>query len=139
VQGTAAEFVTAKLAEPRNAIAAPGRSPAIWSSPTSRMARAAAPTCDTLSRWAWPSRGPRPAQPSAYLATAARQNISASGMLRSERIDRGGDPRGIETFVSLGSGLCHNIVHHLPRYRTALTLSRTLQRQAITPGGVPLA
>jgi hypothetical protein len=49
-------------------------------------------------------------------------------MLRGERIDRGGDPRGIETFVGLGPGLCDNVIHRLPRYRTARTLSRTFKK-----------
>ena len=56
------------------------------------------------------------------------ENVLASGMLRGERVDRGGDPRGIETIVGLGPGLGHDAVHHLPRYRTAPTLSRDILR-----------
>ena len=56
------------------------------------------------------------------------KNIFASGMLRGERVDRRGDPRGIETFVGLGPGLYDNAIHHLPRYRTAPTLSRTFKK-----------
>jgi len=49
VQGTAAEFVTAKLAE-REERASPRRTIAlIWSSPTSRTARAACATCTRCS------------------------------------------------------------------------------------------
>ena len=54
------------------------------------------------------------------------KHILAPGMLGGERIDRGGDPRGIETFVGLGPGRCHDAVHDLPRYRTAPTLSRDI-------------
>ena len=52
------------------------------------------------------------------------KHILAAGMSFGERIDRGGDPRGIETIVRLRAGLCHDAVHDLPRYRTAPTLSR---------------
>ena len=44
VAGTAKEFVAAKLAEREERHAAPG-SRAIWSSPTSRTARAGCATC----------------------------------------------------------------------------------------------
>ncbi len=54
------------------------------------------------------------------------EKILAPDMLLGERVDRGGDPRGIETFVGLGSGCCHDAIHDLPRYRTALTLSRDI-------------
>ena len=54
------------------------------------------------------------------------QKILASGKLCGERVDRGGDPRGIEAFVGLRLGLGHNAIHDLPRYRTALTLSRDI-------------
>ena len=54
------------------------------------------------------------------------ENVLASGMLGGERIDRGGDPRGIETLVGLGAALCHDIVHDLSGYRTAQTLSRDI-------------
>jgi len=39
--------------------------------------------------------------------------------------------RGVQrsAFVSFGSGWCHNAIHDLPGYRTALTLSRDI------PGG----
>jgi hypothetical protein len=47
-------------------------------------------------------------------------------MLLGERVDGGGDPRGIEAFVALGAGLCHDAIHDLPGYRTALTLSRDI-------------
>jgi hypothetical protein len=60
------------------------------------------------------------------------EKIFASGMLLGQRIDRGGDPRGIETIVGLGSGLCHNAIHALSRYRTAPTLSRDIAK--ITAG-----
>ena len=33
------------------------------------------------------------------------KNVLASGMLGGERVDRGGDPRGIETFVGLTARL----------------------------------
>ena len=33
------------------------------------------------------------------------ENVLAAGMLFGERIDRGGDPRGIETLVGLGAAL----------------------------------
>ena len=52
------------------------------------------------------------------------EQILAAGMLFGKRIDRGGDPRGIETFVSFQAGLDHDTVHLLTRYRTARTLSR---------------
>jgi len=57
------------------------------------------------------------------------ENILASGVGRSERVDRGGDPRGIETFVSCGPGGCHDAVHGLSRYRTPPTLSREHSRR----------
>ena len=57
------------------------------------------------------------------------KHILAAGMFFGERIDRGGDPRGIETVVRLGAGLGHNAVHDLSRYRTAPTLSRIIVRQ----------
>ena len=57
------------------------------------------------------------------------KHILAAGMLGGERVDRGGDPRGIETVVDVGAGLGHDAVHILTRYRTAPTLSREI------PGG----
>src|SRR6202158_6648288 len=60
------------------------------------------------------------------LCRGGAKDILPSGMLHGERVDRGGDPRGIETFVSFRPGLCHDAVHHLPRYRTAPTLSRDI-------------
>ena len=67
------------------------------------------------------------------------ENILASGMLRSERINRGGDPRGVETLIGFGSGLCHDNVHGLPRYRTALTLSRDIAKITAGPCCTTLA
>ena len=54
------------------------------------------------------------------------EHILASGVFFGERVDRGGDPRGVETFVGFGAGLGHNVVHDLTRYRTAPTLSRAI-------------
>ena len=67
------------------------------------------------------------------------KNILASGMLVGERIDRGGDPRGIETLVGLRPVWCHNAVHDLTRYRTALTLSRDIARMTAGPCCIPWA
>ena len=47
------------------------------------------------------------------------EHILAAGMFFGERIDRGGDPRGIETIIGFGAVLGHNAVHDLSRYRTA--------------------
>ena len=60
------------------------------------------------------------------LCCRGAEQILAAGMFGGKRIDRGGDPRGIETFVSLRPGLCHDAVHDLTRYRTARTLSRDI-------------
>ena len=54
------------------------------------------------------------------------EHILAAGMFFGERIDRGGDPRGIETVVGVGAGRCHEAVHVLSGYRTAPALSRDL-------------
>jgi hypothetical protein len=54
-------------------------------------------------------------------------------MFGGERVDRGRDPGGIKTFVGLGAGLCHDAIHGLPGYRTALALSRDI-REVITAG-----
>ena len=43
------------------------------------------------------------------------ERVLAAGMLFGERIDRGGDPRGIETFVRLWAGLRHDTIHDPPR------------------------
>ena len=51
------------------------------------------------------------------------KHILAAGIFFGERIDRGGDPRGIETIIRHGAVLSHNAVHDLSRYRTAPTLS----------------
>ncbi len=42
------------------------------------------------------------------------KQILASGVFRSERVDRCGDPRAVETFVGLGSGYCHDAIHPYP-------------------------
>jgi hypothetical protein len=54
------------------------------------------------------------------------EQVLASGMRDGERVHRGADPCGVETFVGLRLGLCYNIIHQLPGYRTALTLSRDI-------------
>ncbi len=61
-------------------------------------------------------RGGAAATSSAFssFATAERNMSSRPGMRRRQRIDRGGDPRGIETFVGLRSGECRNAVHDYP-------------------------
>ncbi len=51
------------------------------------------------------------------------KHVLAAGVLFGKRVDRGGDPRGIEPFVGLRAGLGHGAVHDLPRYRTPLALS----------------
>jgi hypothetical protein len=43
------------------------------------------------------------------------ENVLATGMFFGERIDRGGDPRGIETLIRFRAGLGHNAVHELSR------------------------
>ena len=60
------------------------------------------------------------------LRDGGAKNILTSAMLYGERVDRGGNPRGIETLVGFGPALGRNAVHDLPRYRTALTLSRDI-------------
>jgi hypothetical protein len=60
------------------------------------------------------------------LRRGGTKQILASGVRCSERVDRGGDPRGIETLVGLRSGLCYDAIHDLPGYRTAPTLSRDI-------------
>ncbi len=57
------------------------------------------------------------------------KHVLAAGMFFGERIDRGGDPRGIETIIRLRAVLSHDAVHDLSRYRTAQTLSRMIVRQ----------
>ena len=51
------------------------------------------------------------------------KHVFAAGTFFSERVDRGGDPPGIETIIRHRAVLCHNAVHDLSRYRTAPTLS----------------
>ncbi len=67
------------------------------------------------------------------------KNIFAAGEFLGERVDRGGNPRGIETFVGVRPGLCDNAIHHLPRYRTAPTLSRTFKRRPPSHAALPSA
>ena len=57
------------------------------------------------------------------------KHVLAPRMLFGEGIDRRGDPRGIETFIRRGAGLCDDAVHDLTRYRTAQTLSLTIVGQ----------
>ncbi len=40
------------------------------------------------------------------------ENVLAAGMFFGERIDRGGDPRGIETFIGVGAGWRHKAIHY---------------------------
>jgi hypothetical protein len=54
------------------------------------------------------------------------KQVLAPDVLFGKRVDGCGNPSGIETIVGLGSGLCHDAVHHLTRYRTAPTLSRNI-------------
>src|SRR4051794_9071355 len=51
------------------------------------------------------------------------KHILAAGMFFGERVDRRGDPRGIETLIGLHAVLGHEVVHDLSRYRTTQTLS----------------
>ncbi len=57
------------------------------------------------------------------------KHILAAGMFFGQRVDRGGDPHGIETLIRFRAVLGHDKVHDLPRYRTAQTLSRMIVRQ----------
>ena len=57
------------------------------------------------------------------------EHILAAGMFFGERIDRRGDPRGIETVVRSGAVLGHDAIHDLSRYRTAQGLSRAIVGQ----------
>ena len=43
------------------------------------------------------------------------ERVLAAGMFFRERIDRSGDPRGIETSVHLWAGLRHDTIHDPPR------------------------
>ena len=54
------------------------------------------------------------------------ENILMPGVICGQRVDRGGDPRRIETLVSRRVGLYHNAVHELFGYRTARALSRII-------------
>ncbi len=58
------------------------------------------------------------------LRRGGAENILAAGMFLGERIDRGGDPRAIDTFDGLRPVLGQDAIHKLPRYRTAPMLSR---------------
>jgi len=60
------------------------------------------------------------------LCNRGAENVLMSGMFRRQRVDRGGDPRRVETFVSLRVGLCHDAVHEVSGYRTARALSRII-------------
>ena len=48
------------------------------------------------------------------LRRGGAEHILVAGMLFGERVDRGGDPRAIETFVGFGPVLGHDTVHHTP-------------------------
>jgi hypothetical protein len=45
------------------------------------------------------------------LRDGGAEHILASGVFFGERVDRGGNPCGVKTFVGLGMGWCHDIVH----------------------------
>ena len=45
------------------------------------------------------------------------EGVFTARMLLGERIDRRGDPRGLETVVTLGAGLCHGTIHDLFRIK----------------------
>ena len=67
------------------------------------------------------------------------KHILAAGMFFGQRVERRGDPRGIETLIRLHAVLGHDAVHDLSRYRTAQTLSRMIVRQQwFYAGFVPL-
>ena len=55
------------------------------------------------------------------------EHVLAAGMLFGQRVDRGGDPRGIETVVGARArDSCRDAVHASTGYRTAQALSRRL-------------
>ena len=60
------------------------------------------------------------------LGEVGAENILVPGVFCGQRVDRGGDPRRVETLVGLGAGLCHNAVHEVFGYRTARALSRII-------------
>jgi hypothetical protein len=60
------------------------------------------------------------------LGRRGAEDILTPGMLDGERIHRCGDPFGIETFIGLGTALCHDVVHDQTGYRTAGGLSREI-------------
>src|SRR6185312_11522032 len=63
------------------------------------------------------------------------KDVLASGMLLGQRIDRGGDARGVEKGrLSLPYWLCYEVVHDLTGYRTAPALSRNIVRAASQAG-----
>ena len=63
------------------------------------------------------------------LVTRKDSPITKVSELKGKRVERGGDPRGIETLIRLHAVLSHDAVHDLSRYRTAQTLSRMIVRQ----------
>ena len=57
------------------------------------------------------------------------EHVLAAGMFFGERVDRGGDPRGIETLVRLGAASVTTLSMIYPGYRTARALSRAIVGQ----------
>ncbi len=47
------------------------------------------------------------------LCNRGAEHVLMPGMSGRQRVDRGGDPRRVETFVGLGAGLCDNAVHEV--------------------------